>query len=160
MEVRFQTNPAKNDLQVDLDSDQTRNAIEVLSNTAPTCNDAETRSRTAYRYELRQLPTQGDQTCYDFRVSNITLVPTAHNPYDPTGFPGNGWNRLLFYAGEVAFDDPEAFAKYRVACVMASYYPDGNIKNPPSGRVDLVEEDFVEVIDFDPDKHCKWPSSR
>ena len=47
------------------------------------------------------------------------------------------------YAGEVPFDDPESFARYRVACVEASFVYDGNYKYPPSGRVDIGEADFI-----------------
>ena len=157
VEVRFQTNPAKLDIQDDLDADGSFNGVEVLANTSPTCDDAALRSRVALRYELVQLERTGSTTCYDFRISNLTLVPTAANPYDPQGYPGNGWNRILIYAGEVAFDDPGAFARYRVACVMASYNPVGNYKNPPSSRISLSPEDFVELDAFDPDTHCKLP---
>ncbi len=156
-EVRFRMNPAKEDLLEDLDSDRTLNGTEALANTPPGCNDSEFRSRTAYRYELDQLPVDGARSCYEFDISNITLVPTVADPRDAARYPGNGWNRILLYAGEVAFDDPGAFARYRVACVMARYNPDGNYKNPPSGRMRLEELDFVEVADFDPDRDCKIP---
>lgn len=157
VEVRAQTNPAKRDLQDDLDADQTLNVAEVLANTSPICDDSALRSRVAYRYELTQRETVGTSTCYDFRISNVTIVPTATSPYDTTTYPGNGLNRILVYAGEVAFDDPRAFARYRVACIVASYNPDGNYKNPPSGKIKLTQEDFVEVSEFDPDIHCKLP---
>ncbi|MEM1348820.1 MAG: hypothetical protein AAGI01_09710, partial [Myxococcota bacterium] len=196
-EVRFQTNPGAPDLSSDNDADQTRNGIEVLSNTSPVCNDSELRSRTAYRYELAQrefeqgedsgagmgggdmlammpvaqeqdvggmsieapAPTSA-QTCYDFKINNITLVPTVEAPFDKESYPGNGWNRVLVYAGEVSFDDPQAFASYRVACVMARYNPDGNLKEPPSGRILLQESDFVEVENFEPERDCTYPNNR
>lgn len=156
-EVRFQTSPGEDDVQEDLDADQTLNGIEIQAGTNPGCPDAPFRSRMAYRYQLEELGIDESRTCYDFTVSNITLLPTLANPAAPSAYPGNGWNRILFYAGEVAFDDPDAFARYRVACVQAAYNPDGNIRNPPSGRFDLQESDFVEVLDFDPDAHCKIP---
>ena len=154
-EVRFKTNPAKLDLRGNLDSDQTINQIEVLANTNPRCDDSEFRSKVAYRYQLSSEGLSKARSCYDFEIDNITLVPTLKNKEEK--YPGNGWNRILVYAGEVAFDDPSSFASYRVACIMASYNPEGNFKNPPSGRVKLSEDDFVEVRDFDPDKHCIWP---
>ena len=161
-EVRFQTNPAQFDLQEDQDADRTPNGTEVLSNTDPACDDAALRSRTAYRYELRQRDLAGDQTCYDFALSNVTLAPTLQNPgaEGAEHWPGGGWNRILLYAGEVAFDDPRAFASYRVACVMARYNPEGNYKNPPSGRFDLTEADFVPSREFDPEEHCIYPNQR
>ena len=154
-EIRANTNPSEGDLQDNYDADSTSNQIEVLSNTDPNCDDAQFRSEAAYRYNLSKADIDGSQSCYDFRVDNITLVPTMENP--DARYPGNGWNRILIYSGEVAFDDPTAFATYRIACVMANYYPEGNYKNPPSGRVKLTKDDFVEVRNFDPDKHCKWP---
>lgn len=155
VEVKFQSNPAEADNLGDLDSDSTLNGVEILANTNPICEDTTVRSRVAYRYNLEERGLFGAKTCYEFGVSNITLVPTLETP--DGDYPGNGWNRILFYAGEVAFDDPNAFALYRVACVMASYNPDGNFKNPPSGQVNLTEADFVEVDEFDPDIHCKIP---
>jgi hypothetical protein len=40
---------------------------------------------------------------------------------------------------------------------MANYYPDGNYKNPPSGRFSLTEGDFKDVEEFDPDEDCIYP---
>lgn len=155
VEVRFQTNPAEDDSLVDLDADDTLNGIEILANTNPICEDTTFRTRNAYRYTLRDLGLKGASTCYDFDVTNITLVPTIETP--EASYPGNGWNRLYIYAGEVAFDDPNAFATYRIACVHASYDPTGNYKNPPSGRIALKESDFVEVSQFDPEVNCRFP---
>ena len=93
--------------------------------------------------------------CYSFRLDNVTLVATAPNPGAP--YPGNGWNRVLVYAGEVSFDDPSSYASFRVACVMAYYAPTGSYRNPPSGRIRLTSEDFVDVKTFDPDVNCRWP---
>jgi len=104
--------------------------------------------------------SSGAQTCYDFKISNITLVPTVEAPFDKESYPGNGWNRVFVYAGEVSFDDPNSFANYRIACVMARYNPEGNLKEPPSGRIVLQESDFVEVEDFDPERDCKYPNAR
>ena len=165
IEARFGTNPGKADILEDLDADRTLNGIELLANTNPVCDDASTRSRQAYRYQLDERGLEGDKTCYDFRVDNITLVPTLQRPDalldgspDPGGWPGDGANRILIYAGEVAFDDPDSFARYRVACVVARYHPDGNYRDPPSGRVTIREEDFIDVSEFDADTHCKPPS--
>lgn len=167
-EVRFQTNPSKYDIQEDLDADATPNGTEVIAQTDPICDDAAARSRTSYRYTIEQRGLEDASTCYDFDISNITLVPTL----DRAGFtsedgaalssnlyPGDGWNRVLIYAGEVAFDDPRAFARYRVACVMASYSPDGNFKSPPSGQVRLKSSDFKLATDFDAERDCIYPAA-
>ncbi|MBA2665270.1 MAG: VWA domain-containing protein [Bradymonadaceae bacterium] len=155
VEIRFQTDPVRNDAQDDLDLDGVPNGIEIQAATDPNCNDSRIRSQTAYRYQLQQISQEGNKTCYEFGVSNITLVPTMSNP--DAVYPGNNWNRVLLYAGEVPFDDPRASGRFRFACVMVNYNPDGSYKNPPSGRVRLSEADFVEVGTFDPDLHCIWP---
>lgn len=159
IEVRFGTNPADDDRLDDLDSDRTPNAIEVLANTNPACDDAAMRSRRAFRYALAERGIDGSKTCYDFDIGNVTLVPTLQSRAGApvSGGPGDGWNRVLLFAGEVAFDDPQSFASYRVACVTAAYNPEGNYKNPPSGRVRLSEADFVDVSEFDEEVHCEAP---
>lgn len=155
VELRFRTDALRSDASDDMDMDGVPNGIEILANTNPRCNDSLVRSRTAYRYQLAQLDKGSSKTCYEFSVSNITLVPTRQNPR--AQYPGNGWNRILLYAGEVPFDDPTASGRFRFACVMANYNPDGDYKNPPSGRIHLTEENFVTVKEFDPDVHCLWP---
>lgn len=157
MEVRFRTNPTVADDEEDADFDRTLNGVEVRVGTDPLCNDATLRSRSAYRYTVDELGLVGARTCYTYNISNITVVPTLARPDGDPGYPGNGWNRILVYAGEVAFDDASAFPAYRVACVMVGYNPERGLKNPPSGRIRLREDNFVEVSDFDPDIHCIMP---
>ncbi len=171
-EIRFQTNPTVADDREDQDFDHTPNGVEIMSGTNPLCDDAALRSRMSYRYQLDDLGLEGATSCYDFHIENITLVPTlaldhearatasADDPMAPPlpgPYNGNGWNRILIYAGEAAFDDPNAFASYRVACVLAAYNPDGGYKNPPSGHLSLSEADFVKVSEFDPATHCIVP---
>jgi hypothetical protein len=155
VEVRFRSNPLVADTLSDLDWDHTANRIEVLTGTNILCDDAAYRRAVAYRHAVVETGKVGSSTCYRFSIENITLVPTAGNP--AARFPGNGWNRILIFAGETAFDDPGATAAYRVACVMANYEPDGDYKMPPSGRFEISETDFLEAKDFDPDVNCIWP---
>lgn len=155
VEARMESNPTDADRMDDGDLDHTNTGSEVLANTDPWCDDSALRSKVAYRYDVNDLGLREGQSCYDFAVRNITLVPTAQNTEAP--FPGNGWNRVLLYIGEVSFDDPNAFAAYRVACVMAAYEVDGNLKSPPSGLVQLQDEDFHDASEFDPNRHCIWP---
>ncbi len=155
LEVRAEVNPGVADDMLDLDLDGMLNGPEVLAGTDPSCDDAPIRSQVAYRYQTETRELANGQTCYDFQVSNITLVPSPENP-DAT-FPGNGWNRILVYAGEVAFDDPDSFPSYRVACIMMGYSADGDLRNPPSGRIRLTEEDFIPAGEFDASRHCIWP---
>lgn len=155
VEVRFRTSAVESDGFQDIDFDDTLNGLEVASASDPLCADLPLRPRGAYRYSLDTLGLFGDRTCYSFGIDNITLMATRQNRGAPS--PGNGLNRVLIYAGEVSFDDAQSFARYRVACVEARWDPAGAFKNPPSGRMRLVEEDFVDIGDFDPDTHCKRP---
>lgn len=155
LEVRYRTSPAKIDDLADLDWDMVPNGTEVLGGTDALCDDSGFRSFVAQRYSVQDEGLTGASTCYDFDVDNILLVPTLENP--DAERPGNGWNRVLFYAGEVAFDDPETFAAWRVACVEASYDAATDFKNPPSGRMTLTDEDFVDVHAFDPETNCIRP---
>lgn len=155
IEFRFRTNPAEIDDDTDRDTDSTLNAIEIISGTNPLCEDTDMRWQMAYRYRIEQEPLDDARACYSWEVGNVTVVPTLRNPGEQ--YPGNGWNRIIVWAGEVAFDDPRAFASFRLACAMAAYDANGDYKNPPSGRIQFTPEDFIEVSDFDPDQHCKWP---
>lgn len=108
--------------------------------------------------------TPGSRSCYDFAIDNITLAQTLERDIDPLNV---GWNRVLLFAGQVPFDDPEAFARYLVACVDARYVCsldpelaelgecDGNFKEPPSGHYQVQPEQFVPLADFDPRLHCQ-----
>ena len=170
-EVRALSNPTEKDWLTDADWDQTQNGTEVLAGTDLWCDDSGVRSLVSYQYDLDTLGLVGGKSCYSFTVSNITLVPTlpkvqeelpgsfwARPEVGAVPYPGNGWNRVLIFFGEVSFDDPESFASYRVACVMARYEPEGNYKSPPSGRVTLTDADFVDAREeFDADTHCIWP---
>lgn len=155
LEVNARSNPGEADDLTDTDLDGFTNGAEARANTDLTCDDSVVRSRTAYRTEIATRTERDGRTCHDFEISNVTLVPTPENP--SAAFPGNGWNRLLIYAGEVAFDDPESFAGYRVACRMAAYRLEGDRRNPASGRLVLTDEDFVDVREFDAERDCRWP---
>jgi len=181
IEARVRTSPVSLDVAGDYDFDRTDNFKEARGGTDPLCNDAALRSRLAYRYTLTETGLVGDRTCYTFRVGNITLAPTLPNPSaeayppapredadgepipeetpiaSPVGRLGDGRNRILVWAGEVAFDDPDAYARFRVACVEPRFAQPGNFKNPPSGKLRITEDDFVDVRDFDPLRDCRRP---
>jgi hypothetical protein len=158
MEVHSQSNPVSDDRLEDLDWDQTPNGEEVLAGTDPWCNESAIRSLNSYRYQVEKTRVAEGTTCYRFDIGNITLVPTVKNT--KADYPGNGWNRILYFIGEVSFDDPNAFPSYRVACVMVRYEPEGNYRNPPSGRILLDEKDFVSTAKFDAAKDCIWPKGQ
>lgn len=166
LEVRFGTSPDIYDIEDDLDWDAVSNGIEVKTATDPNA-DSMGRSKQAYRYKIEEAETvQKGRTCYTFEVSNISLTEvmpkddTVDFELGPAGQGYSGQNRVLVYVGEVPFDDPESYARYRVACVEAFFRYDGNYKNPPGGRVTLHDADFVELPDFVAEDNCIPPGGR
>lgn len=90
--------------------------------------------------------------------AEVAVVEVIVPPIEsPEGRLGDGKNRILVFAGEVAFDDPDAFADFRVACVEPRFFQPGNYKNPPSGKLVLVESDFVPLRGFDLERDCRRP---
>lgn len=156
LEVRARGNATEADTELDTDFDRVNNGNEISAGNDSRCDDSALRSLRGRRYTVVSEGLLDGRSCSTFDVSNITLVPTLESTTDV--YPGNGWNRVLVYAGEVSFDDPNAFASYRVACVMAYYEPDGNLKLPSSGTVSLTETQFVDLQSFDPEVDCLWPS--
>ncbi|MDJ0764043.1 MAG: VWA domain-containing protein [Myxococcota bacterium] len=165
LELRFGTSPDLNDLADDLDWDAVPNGEEVRTATDPQFASTIGRSDLAYRYKVEETGTVGTSTCYNFEVSNITLTDLlpAANHQATTGPGGQGFsglNRVLIYAGEVPFDDHESYARFRVACVTASYESAGNYKNPPSGLVQIGNAHFVPIATFDPMRDCIPPGGQ
>jgi hypothetical protein len=167
VELRFNLDPTRRDHRDDHSWDGVPSGEKVRAGNDPFCDDSAVRSRTAYRYTLTNEGFRQGRRCFSFGVGNVMLMPTLENPNAAAaprapggarlGYPGNGWNRVLVYAGEGPVDDPDAFALWRVGCVTARYVREGDYKEPPAGRMVLNDEDFVEVSQFDPDVHCRWP---
>jgi uncharacterized protein YegL len=168
-EVRFGTSPDSDDIADDSDWDAVPNGEEVRTGTDPETATVSGRYDLAYRYQTIETPAKsGDGSCQDFHIANITLTePVTTDTLAggtasvQTGWPGGqgyaGANRILIYAGEVPFDDPESYARFRVACVTARFVTDGNYRNPPSGVVHLGPDVFVNLTDFDPAVDCADP---
>lgn len=165
MEVRFGTSPDINDTADDLDWDGVDNGEEVRTGTDPLANTHEYgRAKQAYRYKLEESASilKRGQSCYHFEVNNITLAEVIDgDDGDKVSGPGgqgfSGSNRILIFAGEVPFDDPESFARYRVACVEAKFVQEGNYKVPPDGRTTVSDAQFVPLSEFNPDVDCIAP---
>ncbi len=166
LEIRFGTRPDDNDIEDDLDWDAVANGEEVKTGTDPSHSSFLGRSKQAYRYrEFYESETREGRTCYNFEVGNISLTEVVSNPGDrttlgPAGQGFSGFNRLLVFAGEVPFDDIESYARFRVACVEASFVFAGNYKNPPSGLAKIEDSDFVDLRQFDPEIDCIPPGGR
>ena len=156
LELRAGTNPTRADVTDDFDWDRTRNGVEARSGIDPLCDDAALRSLLAYDYRIEALePRDGRANCQAFSVGRVTLMPTADN--GDARYPGNGWNRVLFFVGEGAFDDPQTIAGWRIACVEARYEALGDVKEPASGEFALTDADFQPAAHFDPEVHCVRP---
>ncbi|MEO0602069.1 MAG: VWA domain-containing protein, partial [Myxococcota bacterium] len=150
VELRSGTAPDLADGNDDLDFDVIANAAEVRTGTDPRFVSTEGRYDLAYRYTLQTQAWTGGESCYGFSVANISLNETLPSPSDavlpePLGQGSTGRNRVLLVAGEVPYDDRNSFARYRVACVEAWVRREGNLRSPPSGRVHVRSEDFVEL---------------
>ncbi len=159
VELRAGTAPDLADAEDDLDFDVIRNGAEVRTGTDPRRVSTLGRYEQAYRYATRTEAWAEGESCYQFSVSNISLAETLPAPSgdvlpETLGQGSTGRNRVLVVAGEVPYDDRESFARYRVACVEAWVRREGNHRSPPSGRVQLALEDFVELRDFAADVHC------
>jgi hypothetical protein len=162
-ELRFGTAPDVDDQEDDLDWDAVPDLEEVRTGTDPGHVSAEGRYPLAYRYSLVEAPRAEGRACYDLDVRRITLTETPDPPLDPgpDGHPlgqgSTGRNRVLLVAGEVPFDDRDRFPRYRVGCVEADFVREGGYRDPPSGRVRLTDEAFVDLSEFDADRDCVRP---
>jgi hypothetical protein len=143
VEFRTGTNPLFNDSLDDIDLDGVNNGREIAAHTDALSNDGKVRAELAYRYRTTELGVTEDQrSCYDFRVSNITLLETLDR-----GF-GKGNNIIDVYFGQVPEGDLERYGVFHVTQVPVNYLspesfpPDGR-KTPDTPAIDLIEEDFV-----------------
>lgn len=165
-ELRFGTAPDVDDLEDDLDWDAVPDLEEVRTGTDPNHVSAQGRYEQAYRYSLVEHPRTEGVACYDLDVQRITLTEnldptTRDDEVDvgawPLGQGATGANRVLMVVGEVPFDDQDRFPRYRVGCVQADFVREGSYRDPPSGRMRLSRDDFVDLDAFDADVHCRLP---
>jgi len=162
VEIRMGTNASDADTLGDIDFDGALNGTELAAHTDPLHNDVADFSRIAYRTSLRLL--RDDQSlpgrlCYEFSVSNITLVPTG----SALGLQ-EGTNTILFRVVSAPADSPEDFGNHQAACVRPRYRVDPEVKTPASGQMLLPMTAFkkawadtpsTEV--FNADRDCLVP---
>ena len=162
VEIRMGTNASDADSLGDIDFDGALNGTELAAHTDPLHNDVADFSRIAYRTSLRLL--RDDQSlpgrlCYEFSVSNISLVPTG----SALGLQ-EGTNTILFRVASAPADSPEDFGNHQVACVRPRYRVDPEVKTPASGQMLLPMTAFkkawadtpsTEV--FNADRDCLVP---
>ena len=137
------TNPSASDTLADAELDGALNGTELAAHTDPTHNDVMDFSRIAYRTTLRLMrddETPPGRLCYDFSVSNITLVPTGA----PAALP-EGTNTVLFRVASAPADSPEDFGNHQVGCVRPRYLRDPESKRPSSGQMLLPMTAFKKA---------------
>ncbi len=162
VEIRMGTNPSAADTLADTELDGALNGTELAAHTDPTHNDVMDFSRIAYRSSLRllrDLETPPGRLCYDFTVSNVTLVPTGA----PAALP-EGTNTVLFRVASAPADSPDDFGNHQVACVRPRYRRDPEVKTPSSGQMLLPMTAFKKAWApapspevFDADRDCVVP---
>lgn len=128
----------------DDDADGTRNLQELLQGWTPVAKEPVNAVPPRIAYEIvYEGETPDGRNCYEYDVSNITLVTTR--AFDSRAY-GENEIRLVFLEG--APDDPHDYGTARVACVKAKFVkPD--LKLPASGLVELADEDFVDLDSAD-----------
>jgi len=162
VEIRMGTNASAADTLGDTDFDGALNGTELAAHTDPTHNDVMDFSRIAYRTSLKLLRDSQSlpgRLCYDFSVSNITLVPTGA----PAGLP-EGTNTILVRVASAPADSPDDFGNHQVACVRPRYQLDPEVKMPSSGQMLLPMTAFKKAWAatpnsevFDADRDCVVP---
>lgn len=147
IEVRLGLDPLSADPAEDPDFDGVPNFEEFRGATDPLIPDAE-RYRTARtRYEVTDLgerpilppgaPSTQDpemRRCYRFGVKGLQMVVTSDEA-------ARGLNRFMLYT----FQRPERLSATRaqvLALCVEAFYRGGGVKDPPDGRVGLLEEDL------------------
>ncbi len=158
IEVRARTSPVADDLLTDLDRDGRSNGDEVRDHTDPNRADNDDAAFLRYRYDLRRMEVRDSRVCYDFSVSNISLVSTLA----PAGGE-RGWNEIHLLIAQTPADAPGDYGEFRMACVRVRYLLPEDVKWPGSGRVKLEEDDFKRAglvgdpSTFDPARDCVTP---
>jgi von Willebrand factor type A domain/Bacterial TSP3 repeat len=162
IEIRMGTNAADADTLADTDFDGALNGTELAAHTDPLTNDVMAFSRIAYRTSLRLLrdsQSQPGQLCYEFSISNITLVPTGS-----AGGLQEGTNTILVRVASAPADSPDDFGNHQVACVRPRYRIDPEVKVPSSGQMILPMTAFKKAGPdtsssevFNADRDCVVP---
>jgi VWA domain-containing protein/thrombospondin type 3 repeat protein len=145
LEFRVGTNLLANDALEDLDLDGVNNGLEIKAHTDVLANDAKTRSELAYRSRIKDLgPTTDERTCYDIRISNITLVSQTDPVRMMLMAAGQeaGVNHVDVFFGQVPSGDLGGYGVFHVAQVRLQYFPP-NRRDPDAPALDLQDGDFT-----------------
>lgn len=139
LEFRRGSNALANDVLADLDQDGVPNGRELAEHGDVRSNDAGARAQLAYRYRVDAGGiTQDRRSCYDVRVSNVTLVETADRGFGP------GINDLFVYFGQVPEGELDRYGSYSVAQLRVRFV-EPDFRDPDTPVFDLEDGDFVFV---------------
>lgn len=118
---------------MDFDADGVQDLAELRTHMDPHASeDDTTRDRWAYDYVyLDQQPE--NPRCYDFRVENVAILPTA-----AADGRAAGDNEILLYFAQSPQDNAQKEKSFRLARTIVSH---SNLED-----VEVVPEDFTEIL--------------
>jgi hypothetical protein len=149
-EVRSGLNPLDpTDAHGDNNRDGILNLNEIQDGLSPTAQVSLAERPFALTYSLTSEADASSSGCYEFDVQHLRLQTTGLTPIGP-----RGGNRIYYDVFEAAEDSPTNLATVRRACADVLYV-EGVAKVPLTGVVTFVDDDFVDVSQFDPTKNCK-----
>jgi hypothetical protein len=124
---------------LDTDGDGIPDNVELRADSNPTRADNRFFDKLGYQYETTPIEDSSGQICYDFTVSNLTLV----TPPKRAGLR-QGFNLYKLYFGE----SPESgvatdYGVWRAACAWAQYDPP-SIRAPLGPELVLQDSNFVQ----------------
>jgi hypothetical protein len=146
IEALFGTDPILNDLTGDIDGDGILNREEILYHSDPWVIDPGVYETLRYWYETTNLGRDATgSTCYDYAIRDISLVTTLSTaPGAPAGV-----NDVYVYVDQAPNGDALDWGRIRVACARVRYVAP-NFKDPADGVMELYDESFVPIEQFDP----------
>jgi hypothetical protein len=147
VEWRGGTQGSSDDLDEDPDNDGLTSRQELRLHTRPLEVDTANLSVDGYRYvfEAEGAPDALGRQCYQLRVDNILLAPTAAAANDAgVVVRGAGFNDLSLSVAMVPADDPTARTLVRTVRVDTVRYPVGGIKSPADGIIRVEPEQFID----------------